>query len=217
MKKYLILLAVLAIVFQSCAKIYYTADSASLAQNHRLIAVAPPSVSIAGSEKIDLQSLIEQQKTASVNFQIEMYNQLLERERQGLITVKIQDFDTTIAKLRRAGYYDGTLLSPLEICWTLDVDGVITSNCKLSKPISKGEAVVSGLFSWAILGHFLDIFTNTTNTVKVSIGILDFKTKKMIWNYDNILSSGILSTNDQLVNTLMIKASRKMPYNIKKK
>lgn len=216
MKRYLILLAVLAIVFQCCAKIYFTADGTSLAQSHHLIAIAPPFVSIEALKKIDTRSLTEQQKTASIDFQIEMYNQMLERRRQGLITVRIQDLDTTIAKLGRAGYYDGIQLSPIEICQTLGVDGIITSNYKLSKPQSKGAAVGFGVVSWAILGHFLDIFTNTTNTVLVSIGIHDFKTNKMIWNYDNILSSGILSSPDKLVNTLMRKANKKMPYSIKK-
>jgi len=217
MKKYTIPLALLAIVFQGCAKIYCTADSASLAQDHHLIAIAPPSVSIAASEKTDLQSLIEQQKTASVNFQIEMYNQMLERKREGMIAVKIQDFDTTITKLRRAEYYFSTLLSPPEICRTLGVDGVITSDYKLSKPMSKGEAIGFGLLSWAMLGHFLDIFANPTNTVLISIGIYDIKTKKMIWSYDQIYSSGILSTPDRLVESLIRKATRKMPYAVKKK
>jgi len=211
MRRNLILLALFAIVIQCCAKIFYTADAASLAQSHHLIAIAPPSVSIEELKTTDPQSLIKQQKAASIDFQIEMYNQMLERKRQGMMTVKIQDLNTTIAKLRRAGYYDGTLLSPLEVCQTLGVDGIITSNYKLSKPMSKVEAVGWGLVSWALIGHFLDIFTNTANTVIVSIGIHDFKNEKIIWKYDNILSSGILSTPDKLVNALIRKAARKMP------
>ena len=41
MKKYTLLsLLVVALLFEGCAKIYYTPDSRSLAQSHQVIAIA---------------------------------------------------------------------------------------------------------------------------------------------------------------------------------
>jgi PBP1b-binding outer membrane lipoprotein LpoB len=47
MNKSIFLLVVVAFMLQSCAKIFYTPDARSLAQNQRIIAIAPPKVSLA--------------------------------------------------------------------------------------------------------------------------------------------------------------------------
>jgi hypothetical protein len=201
-KIYLILIFLVALS-TGCAKIYYSADSASLAQSHKLIAIAPPSVSIAASKKIDGQALIEQQKTESVNFQKETYSWLLKRKMQGRISVEIQDVETTVAKLKKAGYYDGTVLSPAEICDVLAVDGLITSNYSLSKPMSEGAAIAVGL----LVGVW-----GSTNAATVSMSIHDRSSKKMIWNFDHKMSGGTFSSPAQIVDGLMRQASRKMPY-----
>ena len=72
-------LLLLLTVLSSCAKIYYSPDAYSLAQSHQMIAVLPPTVSIAASKKIDAESLKEQQKTESLNFQKEMLGCLKEK------------------------------------------------------------------------------------------------------------------------------------------
>jgi hypothetical protein len=186
-----------------CAKIYYSSDAVSLAQGHKLIAIAPPSVSIAPSKKIDGQALIEQQKTESINFQKEMYSWMLKRKMQGRIAVEIQDVETTVAKLKKAGYYDGTPLSPAEICEAIGVDGLITSNYSLSKPMSEGAAIAVGL----LVGVW-----GPTNSATVAVSIHDLKTQKMIWNFNHKLSGSTFSTPAQIVDGLMRQASRKMPY-----
>jgi hypothetical protein len=196
---------IILIIFLSagCAKIYYSSDAISLAQSHKIIAIAPPSISIAASRKVDAQALIEQQKTESVNFQKEMYSWMLKRKMQGRVIVEIQDIETTNAKLKKAGYFDGTPLSPMEICEAIGVDGLMSSNYSLSKPMSEGAAIAVGL----LVGVW-----GSTNSATVSISIHDYKTKKMIWNFDHKLSGGTFSTPAQIVDALMRQASRKMPY-----
>jgi hypothetical protein len=201
-KTILILILIVGIT-SGCAKIYYSADSTALAQNHQAIAIAPPTVSIAATRKMDGQALIEQQKTESINFQKETYSWMLKRKMQRKINVEIQDIETTIAKLKKAGYYDGTPLSPIEICEILGVDGLITSNYSLSKPMSEGAAVALGI----LVGVW-----GPTNEATVAISIHDLKTKKMIWNFNHKLSGSAFSSPAQIVDALMRKASRKMPY-----
>jgi hypothetical protein len=202
MKKSILLFVAVAFMLQSCAKIFYTPDARSLAQNQRIIAIAPPKVSIAVKKNIDGASLIEQQKTESVNFQREMYSWMLKRKMQGTISVEIQDVETTIALLTKAGVNEGKALTPDEMCRLLGVDGILTSNYSLSKPMSEGAAIAVGL----LVGS-----AGATNEATVSLSIHDSGTKKMIWNYDHKLSSSF-GTPAKLVDDLMRQASRKMPY-----
>jgi hypothetical protein len=202
MKKIIILLVAVAFILHSCAKIFYTPDARYLAQNQKSIAIVPPKVSIAAKRNVDGAALIEQQKTESINFQREMYSWMLKRKMQGTITVEIQDVETTIALLTKAGVNEGKILTPDEMCKFLGVDGILTSNYSLSKPMSEGAAIAVGLIGGT---------TGATNEAIVSLSIHDSGTKKMIWNYDQKLSSS-LGTPARLVDDLMRQASRKMPY-----
>ena len=202
MKKSLVLLVVATFLFQSCAKVFYTPDARYLASTHKVIAIIPPKVSIAARRKVDGDALIEQQKTESINFQREMYSWMLKRKMQGTIFVDIQDVETTNAKLAAAGFQDGNLLTPTDLSKVLNVDGVLTSNYALSKPMSEGAAIAMAV----ITGWWVP-----TNEAVVSLSIHDSGSDKMIWNYDHKLSSS-LSSPARLVDELMRQASRKMPY-----
>ncbi len=200
MKKSIFLLIVTAILLQSCAKVFYTPDARYIAGSHKVIAIVPPRVSIAPSKKVDAAALIEQQKTESINFQREMYSWMLKRKMQGNIFVDIQDVETTNALLSDAG--DVGLLTPADLTRVLNVDGILTSNYSLSKPISEGGAI-----ALAVLAGWW----TPTNEAVVSLSIHDSGSGKMIWNYDHKLSS-TLGTPARLVDELMRQASRKMPY-----
>lgn len=196
------LLILMVILSASCAKIFYAPDAYTLAHQHKVIAVLPPSVSIAANKKVDANALIEQQKTESLNFQKEIYSWLLKRKMQGKIQPEILDVETTNAKLKKAGYPENPL-SPDDICSVLGVDGIMSSNFSLSKPMSEGSAIVLGL----LVG-----FYGATNQVSVSLSVRDCANKKLLWNYDHTYSGGLGSTPSSLVDALMRKASKKMPY-----
>ena len=202
MKKSVVLLIITILFLQSCAKVFYTPDARYLAGAQKIIAILPPKVSIAASKKIDAAALIEQQKTESISFQREMYSWMLKRKMQGNIFVDIQDVETTNSRLFNAGFYDGKLLGPSDLCNILGVDGILTSNYSLSKPLSEGAAIALAVFAgwWA-----------PTNEAVASLSIHDSGSEKMIWNYDHRLSSS-LGSPARLVDELMRQASRKMPY-----
>jgi hypothetical protein len=202
MKKSLILLVIATVLLQSCAKVFYTPDARNIAGTERIIAIIPPRVSIAARRKVDGAALIEQQKTESINFQREMYSWMLRRKMQGYISVDIQDVETTNAKLAAAGFQDGNFLTPNDLSKILNVDGILTSNYALSKPISEGAAVALAVLAgwWA-----------PTNEAVVSLSIHDSGSERMIWNYDHKVTSS-LSSPARLVDELMRQASRKMPY-----
>ena len=91
------------VLLSSCAKIFYSPDAYKLARNQKTIAIIPPTVSIAANKKIDAESMKEQQRTESINFQKEMYSWMLKRKMQGKIAQEIQDVQTTNAKLNKGG------------------------------------------------------------------------------------------------------------------
>ena len=126
MKRSLFFLIAVTLLLQSCAKIFYSADAFPLARAQKVIAIAPPKVAIAARKNIDGTALIEQQKTESVNFQREMYSWMLKRKMQGTINVEVQDVETTNAKLANAGFNNGQLLTPMDMCNILGVDGIMT-------------------------------------------------------------------------------------------
>jgi hypothetical protein len=202
MKKSIVLLMVTTLFIQSCARVFYTPDAKYVAGAHRIIAIVPPKVSIAASKKIDAAALIEQQKTESVNFQQEMYSWMLKRKMHGNIFVDIQDVETTNALLSGAGYQDAGMLTPADLSKVLNVDGILTSNYVLSKPLSEGAAIALAVLAgwWA-----------PANEAVISLSIHDSSSEKMIWNYEQRLSS-TLGSPVRLVDELMRQASRKMPY-----
>lgn len=197
-----VLLIIVALVVSSCAKEFYSPDAYTLAKKHQSFAIIPPSVSIKSNKKVDANALKEQQTTESLNFQKEIYAWMLKRKMQGRVTQEIQDVETTNAKLSRAGYPE-TPLTTEELCALLEVDGVMTSRISMTKPMSEAAAVVVGL----LVGVW-----GPTNEVSVSLSLSDCSKKKLIWNYDHTFSGGVGSSADRLVDDLMRRASRKMPY-----
>lgn len=200
--KFYCVLLIAFLILPSCAKIFYSPDSYSLAQKHKIIAILPPIVSIAANKKVEAEAMKEQQRTESLNFQKEIYSWLLKRKMQGQITPEILDVETTNALLQKANYPENPYTSA-ELCNILNVDGVLGSNFALSKPMSTAAAVAVEV----LVGVW-----GSTNEIHVSLNINDCQNKKLIWNYDHKYSGSIGSSPARLVDALMRHASRKMPY-----
>ena len=81
-----------------------------------------------------------------------MYSWMLKGKMRGKLSQEIQEIGTTNAKLKKAGYPE-TPLTTAELCDVLGVDGIITSNYSLSKPISEGAAVAVALVSALLSGR----------------------------------------------------------------
>lgn len=186
----------------SCAKVFYSPDARTLADKQQIIAIIPPTISIAANRRIEAEAMIEQQRTESLNFQNEIYSWMLRRKMQGRITKEIQEVETTNALLQQAGYPEKRMTTS-ELCEVLGVDGVMSSNFGLSKPMSDGAAVALGV----LVGAW-----GSTNEVRATISISDCENKKLIWNYEHKLSGGLGSSPSRIVDQLMRRASRRMPY-----
>ena len=197
---------IVCFTFIGCARIYHSPDAISRANDHKVIAIIPPKVSIApmrNPRNVNPTAILEYQNNESFNFQQEMQSWLLKRKTQNNIFVEIQDVQITNAKLQRVGYFGRVALTPAEICEILEVDGVISSSYYLSKPMSTGAALAVGVL--------VGIWGPTNQTI-VSMEVHDAATHKMIWNFNHKLSGSVGSSSARLVNSLMRKASKRMPY-----
>lgn len=198
------LMIVIAILTTGCAKIYYSGNAMTKSNEHKIVAIVPPVVSIAASKKVDGDALIEQQRTESMNFQREMYSWMLKRKMKGEIKVNIQDPAATNALLNKAGMFDDIAsYTPQEIADALGVDGLINSNYAMTKPISTGGAI-----ALTVLGFG----GAATNQVTISLSISNGSDGEVLYNYQHVMSAGLGSNSASIVNTLMKKASKKMPY-----
>ena len=124
---------------------------------------------------VDAESMKERQNTMSLNIQKEMHSWMLRRKMQGKIFQEFMDIETVNAKLKKAGY-PNTPLTQNELCESLGVDGVISSNFSLTKPFGNIMAI-----SMQQAGAGSQI----TNQIHVTISIQDCEKQKMIWNYNH--------------------------------
>lgn len=189
----------------SCGPTIYLAPGGSqMAASHRNIAIMPPTVSIAASRNMTAEAMKEAQKTESINFQQEIYAFMLKRKGQGKFFVNIQDVETTNAIIAKATK-DGDILTTADYCELLGVDGLVTSNFAMSKPMSAGAAAALYVVTGGI---------GATNTVTTTLSIKDCSSAQLIWKYDYKYSGGLGSSPASLVEGLMRNASNRMPYRL---
>ncbi|MBC7885074.1 MAG: hypothetical protein H7X99_06335 [Saprospiraceae bacterium] len=189
------------VICVSCAKVYYSPEAEAASANHKIIAVAPPKVTIPAQKNVSSDELSKMSVKESESFQYEIVSWLLKRKSQNKINVDILDATTTQAKLHNSDVA-GKMMTPNEMTSLLDVDAILTSNFKLSKPMSTGAAIAT-----TVLFGF-----GTTNEVIVTMELHDRNTNKMIWNFSHSVSGGLFSSSDQLVDEVMRIASKKLPY-----
>ena len=186
------------------SKNFKSKDAKELAKKQQSIAIVPVAVSIAAraNEKVTAEQLQEQQITESVNFQREIYSWMLKRKMKTRYTLEIQEIEVTNSKLKAAGYPE-TAMTNAQLCEALGVDGIILSSFNLTKPVSQGAALAAGL----VLGVGL-----STNQIQATLSAFDNSKRDIIWMYGNKVSGGFGSTTTTIVDQLMRKASKKMPY-----
>lgn len=202
MTRHFYVLALFSILLSACGPVVFLSEDAiDRTSKHSIVAILPPKVSIPVSKKVSGEAMIEQCKTESLNFQNEVYKQFLRRITRGQMIVTLQDIEESNVLLKR-NFPDGIFTNE-EACRVLKVDALLSSQFKLSKPMSKGAAM-----AMAVL--FFDV--GATNEVNVNMSLKDCSDNKLLWNYDWRYQGGLLSSPEDLVEALMRNASRKIPY-----
>lgn len=206
----ILLLLTVAFLISGCANVYLKPEAAARIKNHRVIAIAPPIISfvppnipIPESHRMDAQLKMDLQKSWSVMFQKELYNRMMDRKKHHRMQVAVLPLDTTVLRLKKAGYFEHPDMSANQMCEILGVDGVITSNYKIEEPYSNAEAVLLEL---------IPIIPTPRNAVSVMLEIYDRETRDPIWGFYRMKASTLGTSHAEIVYDLLNQASKKMPY-----
>lgn len=134
-----------------------------------------------------------------------MYSWFLKRKKRGKLKVDVQNPATTNAKLKKAGVtlenYEN--YTPSELAKILEVDSIIMGTFETNKPMSEGASIALGL----LVG-----FWGATNSATINLSIYNATDGELLVNYNKKVGGSIGSDNDDLVNIVMRKASRRIAY-----
>ncbi len=211
MKKALMSLFFLSMVYLSHAQthLYENPDFDRLTASHEIIAIIPfkASVTLRPKQMKDItpEQLQRMEESEGLSIQSAMYSWFLKREKRNRLKVKVQDPNTTNALLRRNNITQEYLAdyTPDEIAEILGVDAVIMGTFETNKPMSEGASVALGM----LVG-----FYGSTNKAIINLSIYNADHGELLVNYNKAVSGSLGSSTEDLINTLMRKASRRISY-----
>jgi hypothetical protein len=194
-------------------RLFVEPEFSKYGNDHKIIAVIPFKTTISlrpkQMNKLKEGEIEKMQENESYNIQQSMYSWFLKRRQQGKMWVETQDINTTNALLSKSGitYSNINEFTPIEIVEILKVDAVIKGTFETNKPMSDGASIAVGL----LVG-----FYGSTNRATINMFIHNAEDGKVLVNYTKAVSGSIGSSTDQLINVVMRKASRRIPYTKKR-
>ena len=193
----------------SQTNLFENPDFDKIAKDHKVIGVIPfkASVTLRPKQMKDITSeqLERMEKSEGESIQSAMYSWFLKRKKRGTLSVDIQNPATTNAKLKKAGInldnYEN--YTPSELAKILEVDSIIMGTFETNKPMSEGASVALGL----LIG-----FWGATNSATINLSIYNAADGELLVNYNKKVRGNVGSDNDDLINIIMRKASRRIAY-----
>lgn len=121
------------------------------------------------------------------------------------LSIQLQDIRVTNHILEAAGisFDDLMLMEKGELCEILGVDGVISGNIRMSKPMSDVAALTSGLLA-GVWG--------STNETYMTMTIHNRQDSQLIWRYSFQARGSIGSSSEKMTRKLIRNVSRHFPY-----
>ena len=210
MKQIIITLFILyGLNINSQTKLYVHPDGDNYAANTETIAILPLRVQVKLRPKqlkdFTPEQIIQMGKDEALDIQKGMQTWFLTRKKRGKLLVGVQNPTKTNVLLKKAGvdiHSYGDYL-PSELGKILGVETIVTGTFETSKPMSSGAAV--GLM-------LLTRFGFTTNTATMNMDFISTKDDEIVVNYLKKIRGSIGTDSQDLINILMRKASRRIPY-----
>ncbi|MEQ5791792.1 hypothetical protein J4E06_12055 [Muricauda sp. NFXS6] len=211
MKKFLFLgfTIVFSNVITGQTNLFEHPDFDEIAENHKIIGVIPFEASVTLRPKhmkdISPEKLKRMEESEGESIQMAMHSWFLQRKKRGTLKVDVQSPYTTNAKLKKAGvtFENYDTFTPLELAKILKVDAIIMGTFETNKPMSEEASVVVGL----LVG-----FWGPTHSATINLNIYNAQDGELLVNYNKKVRGSLGSDNDQLVNRVMRKASRRIAY-----
>ena len=204
-----IMLGLLAHSIYAQTNLYEHPDFDQIARSHEVISIIPFKTSITLRPKqmkdITPEQLDRMEKAEGESIQSAMYSWFLKRKKRGTLSISVQNPATTNAKLKKSGITSENFenYTPSELADILEVDAIIMGTYETNKPMSEGASVALGL----LIG-----FWGTTNSATINMSIYNAADGEILVNYNKKVRGSIGSDNDDLVNIIMRKASRRIAY-----
>lgn len=211
MKNNWLTLSLLLLVFVATGqtRLFVEPAFSKIANDHKIIAIIPfhTTISLRPKQMASLKDgqLEKMQEDESRNIQMSMYAWFLKRKQQGSMWVDIQDASKTTAILAKNGinYSNIDKHTPEEIAKLLSVDALVDGTFETNKPMSDGASLALGL----LVGAW-----GATNKATINMFIHNAEDGKVLVNYNKAVAGSVGSSTDQLINVVMRKASRRIPY-----
>lgn len=190
-------------------EIYVNPAFDELTKTHEKLAILPFKAIIKlrprEMERMTPEQFNQLQKDEGIAVQSAMLSYFLKRKEQHDFKISFQDMNTTNALLAKNNINQSNIdtFTPKELAELLQVDAVVTGILMTDKPMSDGASLAMGL----LIG-----FYGATNSGKCTININDGATGDLLWKYDKTLSRSLGSDTNTIINTIMRKASRQLPY-----
>ncbi len=211
MKKFLLALAIVlfSVGAFSQTRLYVNPAFSQKTINHKEIAVLPFQVTLKLRPKqmrnITPQQLKEMEYAQEKGIQSAMFSWFLARGGKGKLKVRVQDPMTTNAIFKRKGITikNITEYTPKELANFLGVDAIVMGTMETNKPLSTGASIALGVITG---------FYGMTNKATMNLFIYNGKDGDVLVNYHKAVAGSLGSTVESMVNILMRKASRRIPY-----
>ena len=204
----LLLLFVCVNVF-SQTKLFVHPDGDNYAANTATIALIPLNVQVKLRPKqlkdFTSEQIVDMAHDESLDIQKGMHSWFLARQKRGELRAKVQTPARTNALLKRAGVdiFAADEYLPSELGKILDVDCVVMGSFETSKPMSTAASLGIGLLT----GGF-----GSTQAALANIDFYDTRDDELVVNYLKKLKGGLGSDSQDLINVLMRKVTRRIPY-----
>ena len=209
MKKIFLFLFLTSIYSFAQTKLYVHPDGEAYASKTESIAILPLKVQVKLRPKqlkdFTTEQIIQMQKDEALDIQKGMHSWFLTRKKRGTFYKTIQSPARTNALLKKAGVdiYAVSEYLPSELGEILGVDCVISGTFETSKPMSAAASIAIG----ALFGAF-----GATQSATCNIDIYNTSDDELVVNYLKKIKGGLGSDSQDMINILMRKVTRRIPY-----
>ena len=209
MKQTLLIFLLISTYSISQTKLYVHPDGDNYAKNTQTIALLPLNVQVKLRPKqlkdFTSEQIEEMEKNESLDIQKGMHTWFLTRKKRGEFSKSIQTPQRTNALLKKAGIDIHTTSDylPSELGKILGVDCVVTGSFETSKPMSDAASIAIG----ALFGAF-----GSTSSAVCNIDFYDTRDDELVVNYLKKINGSLGSDSQDLINILMRKVTRRIPY-----
>jgi hypothetical protein len=209
MKKILLLLLVLPLFSLGQTKLYVHPDGDNYAANTESIALLPLKVQVKLRPKqlkdFTPEQIVDMSQNEALDIQKGMHSWFLTRKKRGSLKSNIQTPMKTNALLKRAGIdiHSASDLLPSELGEILGVDCIVMGTFETSKPMSDA----AGIAVAALFGSMM-----STNNAVCNLDFYDTRDDELVVNYLKKISGSLGSDSQDLINILMRKVTRRIPY-----